>query len=95
VIRYGLFSNSPKRRNTHEQRILESVLPKYQVQIFLFDRVIIRGYILSLFFPADVVRLLRALGFTKLSNGVMRILTDQLNAHIQKVARDNDTPIHW
>ncbi|MCD6262071.1 MAG: hypothetical protein J7J52_03495 [Deltaproteobacteria bacterium] len=62
---------------------------------FCFDRVIIRGYILCLFFPAGVVRLLRALGFTRLSNGVMRILTDQLNAHIQKVARNNDIPIHW
>ncbi|MEA2038909.1 MAG: hypothetical protein U9N82_03645 [Thermodesulfobacteriota bacterium] len=75
---------------------------------FCFDRVIIRGYILSLFFPAGIVRLLRALGFKGLSNGVMRILTDlpavlkaqllqagQLNGHIQKVARNNDIPIHW
>ncbi len=50
---------------------------------FCFDRVIIRGYILSLFSPAGIVRLLRALGFKGLSNGVMRILTDQLNGHIQ------------
>ena len=75
---------------------------------FCFDRVIIRGYILSMFFPAGIVRFLRAVGFKGLSNGVMRILTDlpampkaqllqagQLNAHIQKVARKNDIPIHW
>ena len=75
---------------------------------FCFNRVIIRGYILFLFFPAGVVRLLRALGFKGLSNGVMRILTDlpavlkaqllqagQLNAHIQKIARNNDILIHW
>lgn len=62
---------------------------------FSFDRVIIRGYIRSLFFPAGVVRLLRALGFTRLSNGVMRILTDQLNGHIEKVAKKQAIPIHW
>ena len=60
-----------------------------------FDRVIIRGYILSMFFPAGIVRFLRAVGFKGLSNGVMRILTDQLNSHIQKVARKNEIPIHW
>ena len=54
---------------------------------FCFDRVIIRGYILSLFSPGGIVRFLRAIGFKGLSNGVMRILTDQLNGHIQKVAR--------
>ncbi len=62
---------------------------------FCFDRVIIRGYILPLFFPAGVVRLLRALGFTRLSNGVMRILTDQLNGHIEKAAQRQAIPIHW
>ncbi len=62
---------------------------------FCFDRVIIRGYILMLFFPGGVVRLLRALGFSRLSNGVLRILTDQLNAHIQKVAAKKNIPIHW
>jgi len=50
---------------------------------FCFDRVIIRGYILSLFSPGGIVRFLRAIGFKGLSNGVMRILTDQLNGHIQ------------
>ena len=90
--------------NSFLNQFSENIKFKY----FCFDRVIIRGYILCLFFPAGVVRLLRALGFTRLSNGVMRILTDlpavlkaqllqagQLNAHIQKVARNNDIPIHW
>ena len=77
--------------NSFLQQFSKNIKFKY----FCFDRVIIRGYILFLFFPAGVVRLLRALGFTRLPNGVMRILTDQLNAHIQKIARNNDIPIHW
>lgn len=36
-----------------------------------------------------------SLGFRGLSNGIMRILTDQLNAHIQKVAQSRNIPIHW
>ncbi|KXB09402.1 hypothetical protein AKJ60_00385 [candidate division MSBL1 archaeon SCGC-AAA385M11] len=43
-----------------------------------FDRVILRGYILFLFFPAGVVKLLRAMGFKQLTNCVMRILTDRV-----------------
>ena len=58
--------------NSFLNQFSENIKFKY----FCFDRVIIRGYILCLFFPAGVVRLLRALGFTRLSNGVMRILTD-------------------
>lgn len=69
--------------------------PNIKLKHFCFDRVIIRGYILTFFFPAGVVRLLRALGFSRLSNGVMRILTDQLNAHIQKIARNRNIPIYW
>jgi hypothetical protein len=33
------------------------------------------------------------MGFRKLSNGVMRILTDQLNAHILKIAQAREVPI--
>ncbi|MBW1961832.1 MAG: hypothetical protein JRJ04_10280 [Deltaproteobacteria bacterium] len=77
--------------NSFLQQFSKNIKFKY----FCFDRVIIRGYILMLFFPAGVVRLLRALGFSRLSNGVMRILTDQLNAHIQRVAHSRDIPIHW
>jgi hypothetical protein len=35
------------------------------------------------------------MGFRKFTNGVMRILTDQLNSHIQKVANEKNVPIHW
>ena len=58
--------------NSFLNQFSENIKFKY----FCFDRVIIRGCILSLFFPGGVVRLLRALGFTRLSNGILRILTD-------------------
>ena len=77
--------------NSFLNQFSENIKFKY----FCFDRVIIRGYILSMFFPAGIVRFLRAVGFKGLSNGVMRILTDQLNAHIQKVARKHEIAIHW
>jgi len=60
-----------------------------------FDRVIIRGYIRSLFFEAGVVLFLRAMGFRWLTNGIMRIFTDQLNAHIKKQADKKGIPILW
>jgi len=78
-------------KNAFVQQFSENIKFKYNC----FDRVILRGYILWLFFPAGVVKFLRAMGFRKLSNGVMRILTDQLNAHIQKVAQTKGIPIHW
>ena len=73
--------------NSFSKQFSENIKFKY----FCFDRVIIRGYILSLFFPAGIVRFLRAIRFKGLSNGVMRILTDQLNGHIQKVAKKTVT----
>ncbi len=54
---------------------LDQFSQNIKFKYFCFDRVIIRGYILSLFFPAGIVRFLRAIGFKGLSNGVMRILT--------------------
>lgn len=81
----------PPVKNAFVQQFSENIKFKYSC----FDRVILRGYILWLFFPAGVVNLLYAMGFRKLSNGVMRILTDQLNAHIQKVAQAKKIPIHW
>ena len=60
-----------------------------------FDRVVLRGYIIRLFFAGGIAVLLRALGFNSLSNGVMRILTDQLNSHIEKIAKAQNIPIHW
>jgi len=74
---------------------LKQFAANIKFKYFCFDRIIIRGYILMLFFPGGVVKLLRALGFTRLSNGVMRILTNQLNGHIKKVATKQDIPIHW
>ena len=78
-------------KNSFLNQFSQNIKFKY----FCFDRVIIRGYILSMFFPAGIVKFLRAIGFKGLSNGVMRILTDQLNGHIQKVAKNSDIPIHW
>jgi hypothetical protein len=52
-----------------------------------FDSVIIRGYILKFFLTACVVLFLKAMGFPKKTNGVMRIFTDQLNSHISKQAK--------
>jgi len=60
-----------------------------------FDRVIIRGYIRSFFSIGYIVIFLRSLGFSKPSNGVMRIVTDQLNTHISKQAAKYDIPIFW
>jgi len=58
--------------NSFVQQFSSNIKFKYSC----FDRVILRGYILWLFFPAGVVHFLRAMGFKKLSNGVMRLLTD-------------------
>ena len=60
-----------------------------------FDRVVLRGYIQKLFVEGSVINLLRNLGFNNYSNGVMRILTDNLNSHIKKTAEKLDTIIHW
>ncbi|MDO8723594.1 MAG: hypothetical protein Q7J31_15410, partial [Syntrophales bacterium] len=78
-------------KNSFVQQFSQNIKFKYSC----FDRVILRGYIRWLFFPGGVVKFLRAMGFRKLSNGVMRILTDQLNAHILKVAQAKEVPIHW
>jgi len=69
--------------------------PNIKFKYNCFDRVILRGYIRCMFFPAGVVKFLGLMGFRKFSNGVMRILTDQLNAHILKVAQAKEIPIHW
>jgi len=60
-----------------------------------FDRIILRGYILSLFFEGNVIKLLRNLGFKDHSNGVLKILTDQFNAHIKKISDKKEVKIHW
>ena len=60
-----------------------------------FDRVVLRGYIQSLFFAGSVISLLRNLGFKSYTNGVMRIFTDKLNSHIKKTAESLNVKIHW
>ncbi len=60
-----------------------------------FDRVVMRGYIRRLFFEGDLVLFLRAMGLKKLTNGVLRIFKDQLNAHIKKEADRLGIPIIW
>jgi len=42
-----------------------------------------------------IVLFLRAMGFCRLTNGVMRIFTYQMNAHISKKALQNNIPILW
>jgi len=44
------------------------------------------GYIHPLFSKGGLVNFLRGAGFKKYSNGVVRIFTDQLNKHIEKLA---------
>ena len=48
-----------------------------------------------MFVEGSVIRLLRNLGFTTHSNGVLKSLTDQLNSHICKAADQMGVSIHW
>ncbi|MDP8229016.1 MAG: hypothetical protein P9M15_06145 [Candidatus Electryoneaceae bacterium] len=56
---------------------------------------IVRGYIHKLFFASGLINFLRSVGFSKFTAGVMRIFTDQLNAHIEKIARKKGLEILW
>ena len=60
-----------------------------------FDRVVLRGYMLNMFMEGSIIALLRNLGFTSHSNGVLKTLTDQLNSHIKKVSENTGLTIHW
>ena len=60
-----------------------------------FDRIVFRGYLPGLFVEGSVIKLLRNLGFTTHTNGVLKSLTDQLNSHIKKTADQMQVPIHW
>ncbi len=60
-----------------------------------FDRIIVRGYIRSMFRPASVITLLRNLGFSKHTNGIFKLFSDQLNSHIKKLAVKFEVPILW
>lgn len=60
-----------------------------------FDRVLLRGYLPNLFIEGSVITLLRNLGFKNPSNGVLKLMTDQLNSHIVKQANTLGVKIHW
>lgn len=60
-----------------------------------FDGVVLRGYLQNLFVPGSVITLLRNLGFKRHSNGVMKVLTDQMNSHIKKTSDKLNVNIHW
>jgi len=60
-----------------------------------FDRLIIRGYIPGIFDIGRVIVLLRNLGFSKHSNGVIQLLAKQLSSHITKKAAEFGIPILW
>lgn len=60
-----------------------------------FDRIVLRGYLLNMFMEGSIIGLLRNLGFTSHSNGVLKTLTDQLNSHIKKVSENIGLTIHW
>jgi hypothetical protein len=60
-----------------------------------FDRVLFRGYITNLFINGQVIRLLRNMGFKDHSNGVLKLMTDQLNSHIKQEAERLNINIHW
>jgi len=78
------------------QIVLDTTLKKHILfEYTSFDRIVLRGYIQGLFVEGSVINLLRNLGFTNHSNGVMRILTDKLNSHIKKTAEKLDIVIHW
>lgn len=60
-----------------------------------YDRVIIRGYILWMFSAANLIVFLRERGLKKHSDGVMRMFTDHLNAHMEKEGARYGIPIIW
>jgi len=60
-----------------------------------FDRVILRGYSHQLFNEGGVINFLRTAGFSKHTNGVMHIFTDQLNKHIEKTSLKLGIDLLW
>ena len=73
----------------------KTLAPHISFKYTSFDRVVLRGYIQGLYKEGSVINMLRNLGFKKHSNAVLRILTDQLNSHIQKTAEKLDVEVHW
>lgn len=79
------------RSNNFLQQFQDNISYSYTC----FDRIIVRGYILSLFQLGSVVNLLRNLNFKKLSQGVLGILRDQLSDHIKKMSAYYNIDIVW
>jgi len=52
--------------------------PNIKFHYYSFDRVIVRAYIRAFFALGVVVQFLKSMGFSKKTNGVMRIFTNQL-----------------
>jgi hypothetical protein len=77
------------------QSFLEGLNEHIDFSYSSFDRVLFRGYITNLFFEGQVVSLLRNMGFKNHSNGVLKLMTDQLNSHIKKEAASLHINIHW
>ena len=78
-----------------DNRFTQQFSDHIKLSYSFYDRIIVRGYILGMFRPANVITLLRNLGFSKHTNGVFKLLSDQLNSHIKKVAEREDVPILW
>jgi hypothetical protein len=78
------------------QTLQDSSLQKHiSFEYTSFDRVVLRGYVQHLFVEGSVIKLLRNLGFSSHSNGVMRVLTDKFNSHIKKTANKLGVQMHW
>jgi hypothetical protein len=60
-----------------------------------FDRIIIRGYVQGMFQTSSVISLLRNIGYSKHTNGVIKLLAEQLGTHIKKESERRCVPILW
>jgi len=79
----------------HKNGFTEQFDPHIKFVYSFFDRLIIRGYIQGMFDPKNVIVLLRNLGFSKHTNGVIKLLAEQLGSHIKKEAENKGVPILW
>jgi hypothetical protein len=77
------------------QKFTDQIEGRISFSYSSFDRILLRGYLPNLFIEGSVISLLRNLGFTSHSNGVLRMLTNQFNEHINKLSCSADIKIHW
>ena len=85
----------PAKKDMLDNRFFQQFNSNIEFTYSCFDRIICRGYIRSMFSVANIVLLLRNLGFTKVSKGVLDLLRDQLKKHISKRAEKFNIPILW